>query len=436
MANLKLTRRDFLRLSGATSLSLILSACGTSPKPTATLVPTDTPLPTVTFTSTLSPTSTSTPTLTSTPTVAPASTPTLKPPETLREYADALGIEFGGSTTIGYFQSWQPEHTKMMPFFLQNFNLFQDGWDGLWTNQYNSLRPSKSDFDFSMMDLFARFVQQNNLHAQIFHLVWGNKSNMPDWLMKGSFTEAELLDILQNHIQTIVSRYKGEINEWSVVNEVLGTPWESGNRFWYDHLDKKLDWVKNCFRWAKQANPDAVLILNDFGIEFPGFYIYDAKRDDFDYNLIRDMKNSGVPIDAVGFQMHLNASKNFVPESNIAPLMDAFHQNIEKYRGLGVDVYVTELDCVLSGLTGTLDDKYALQAKIYGNVLDTCLTAGVKNFTVFNLIDRLSWLESPENPPYSGKDAAPCPWDDNYQPKPAYFAMLDAMKRHYAKKAH
>jgi endo-1,4-beta-xylanase len=428
----KLTRRDFLKLMGVAGGGLVLSACAPVSSPTSTPAPSATPL----LTATTAPTSTATPT--STPTAMPTSTPTAPPtlrhPETLRDYADALDIEFGGGTAIGYFQDWQPEHNKIKPFFLQNFNLFQDGWDGLWTNPYNPLRPSKTDFDFSMMDLFVNFVRQNNLRSQILHLVWGHKVNIPDWLMKGSFTETELLDILQNHIQTVVSRYKGKVNEWSVVNEILGTPWENGNRFWYDHLDKKLDWVKKCFQWANEADPNAVLFLNDFGIEFPGFYIYDAKRDDFIYKLIRDMKEKGIPIHAVGFQMHLNASKNFVPEANIPLLMDALYRNIEKYRGLGIDVYVTEFDCVLSGLKGTLDDKYALQAKIYGSVLDTCLAAGVKSFTVFNLIDRLSWLESPENPPYSGKDADPCPWDDNYQPKPAYFAILDVMKRHYAQK--
>ncbi|HEY9152986.1 MAG TPA: endo-1,4-beta-xylanase, partial [Anaerolineales bacterium] len=103
-------------------------------------------------------------------------------------------------------------------------------------------------------------------------------------------------------------------------------------------------------------------------------------------------------------------------------------------RGLGIDVYVTEFDFVLEGLTGTTDEKFALQAKACGSILDTCLSAGVKSFTVFNLIDRLSWLETPENPPYSGKDADPCPWDGNYQPKPAYYAILDVMKKYYAQK--
>ena len=416
-----LTRRDFLKLSGIASLGLFLSACDITSEQTELLsAPTGT--------SSLMPVSTSTPT--STVTATPTATPTPKPPESLREYADALGLEFGGGTAIGYFQDWHPEHTKIKPFFLQNFNLFQEGWNGLWIN----LRPSKAEFDFSMMDLFVDFVRQNNLRAQVLHLVWGHKNNLPDWLAKGSFTDAELLDILQSHIQTVVGRYKGKINEWSVVNEILGTPWESGNRFWFDRLDKELNWVKRCFQWAHEADPNAVLILNDFGIEFPGFYIYDSKRDDFIYSLIREMKDQGIPIHAVGFQMHLNASKNFVPETNIPHLMDALYGNIEKYKGLDIDVYITEFDVSLSGLKGSRQEKYALQAKIYGAVLDTCLSAGVKSFTLFNLIDRLSWLETPENPPYTGKDADPCAWDDNYQPKPAYFAMLDVMKKHYAQK--
>lgn len=420
--NKKLSRRDFLKLAGVTSAGLALSACGT--KATQLFEPTSTSLPSLT--------PSSTPTSTATNTPEPTSTATPKPPETLREFADALGVEFGGGTAIGYFQDWQTEHAKMKPFFLENFNLFSNGWDGLWVNPYNPLRPSKDKFDFSMMDLYADFIRRNKLKAQVLHLVWGTKSNNPDWLRNGNFDEKALLGILENHISTVVSRYKGKIQEWSVVNEILGTPWESGNSFWYDRLDKKLDWVKKCFQWANQADSNATLLLNDFGIEFPAEYIYQKSRDDFNYNLIRDMKSSGVPIHGVGFQMHLNAYKNFYPEKDLSSIMDGLYKNIEKYKKLGIDVYVTEFDLVIAGLTKlTTDERYSLQAKVYGSVLDTCLSAGVKSFTLFNLIDRLSWLESPENPPYSGKDADPCAWDDNYQPKPAYYAMMDVMKKHY-----
>ena len=418
MKKYKLTRRDFLKVAGVTSASLALSACGVkaTEAPTATFVlPTETIIPTVT------------------PVPTSTLTPTPRPPETLREYADALGIEFGGATAIGYFQDWQPEHVKMKPFFLENFNLFQEGWSGLWTNSGDHpLRPSKTEFDFSQLDLFSQFTQKNKLRSSLFHLVWGYKYHMPEWLRNGNFTETELLEILENHISTVVGRYKGKFHEYSVVNEILGNPWEKGNAFWYDRLDKKLDWVKKCFQWANQADPNAVLFLNDFGIEFPAYYVYEKGRDDFDYNLIRDMKNSGVPIHGVGFQMHLNANKNFNSETDLFLVMDGLYKNIEKYKGLGIDVYVTEFDLVLSGLTQlTIDEKYNLQAEVYGSVLDTCLSAGVKSFTLFNLIDRLSGAEAIENPPYSGKDADTCAWDDNYQPKPAYFAIMDVMKKHY-----
>jgi endo-1,4-beta-xylanase len=414
----KISRRDFLKLAGVTSAGLALSACGVKAieSPTATFLP---------------PTETIIPTITSVPTSTLMPTP--KPPETLREYADALGIEIGGSQTIGYFQNWHVESTKMKPFFLENFNLFGNAWDCLWENPYAHLSSSKTTFDFEQMDLYVDFLQKNKLKGQVL-LIWGYKRHLPEWLLKGNFKEPELMEILENHISTLVGRYKGKIQEYSVVNEILGNPWEKGNAFWYDHLDKNLDWVKKCFQWANQADPNATLLLNDFGIEFPGFYLYEKGRDDFDFNLIRDIKDSGIPIHGVAFQMHLNAFKNFYPETNISSLMDGLYKNIEKYQNLGVDVYVTEFDLVLAGLNQlTIDEKYDLQAKVYGSVLDTCLSAGVKSFTLFNLIDRLSWLDEQggENPPYSGKDADPCAWDDNYQPKPAYYAMMDVMKKHY-----
>jgi endo-1,4-beta-xylanase len=280
-----------------------------------------------------------------------------------------------------------------------------------------------------MMDLYADFLQRNKLEGQII-LVWGNKDNTPEWLLKGNFSENELLEFLENHIVTVMSRYKGKIQEYSVVNEILGHPWDKENSFWYDHLNKNLDWVRKCFEWAYRADPNAILILNDFGIEMPGTRVYWEDRNEFNYNLARDMKDSGVPINGVALQLH-EYGLDFYPETRIPELMEKFDKNIRKYQDLGVDVYITEFDLRLGGLKGTKDEKYALQAKVYGSILDTCLNAGIKSFTLFNLIDRLSWLESPENPPHTGKDADPCAWDDNYQPKPAYFAMMDVMKKHY-----
>ncbi|MBL0347536.1 twin-arginine translocation signal domain-containing protein [Candidatus Villigracilis affinis] len=149
----KISRRDFLKLAGITSTGLALSACGVKA----------TELPTATF---MPPTETIIPTVTS----APTSTlrPTPKPPETLREYADALGIEIGGSQAIGYFQDWQVESTKMKPFFLENFNLFGNAWDCLWKNPYEPLRPSKTTFNYEFMDLYANFLRDNKLKGKYF----------------------------------------------------------------------------------------------------------------------------------------------------------------------------------------------------------------------------------------------------------------------------
>jgi endo-1,4-beta-xylanase len=211
----ELTRRDFLKLTGITSAGLALSACGVKatelPEPTSTAFPSVTPSLVPSLTATLTP--------------EPTATATPKSPETLREYADGLGIEFGGATAVGYVQGWQPEYSKMKPLFLENFNLFQESWSGSWLANSNfSFRPSKIEFDFSQLDLFAKFVQNNQLHSSIFHLVWGYKYHLPEWLLKGNFKETELLEILENHISTVVGRYKGKIQEYSVVNEILGNP--------------------------------------------------------------------------------------------------------------------------------------------------------------------------------------------------------------------
>lgn len=418
VASSKLTRRDFLKLSGAASLGLALSACGIAPTPTS--APTNTLL----STHVLQPTATST----STPTVTPS--PTATPfPNTLRTYADLLGIEIGGSTAIDYMQDWHPEHTKFRPIMAENFNLFGSAWDTTWTNPYSPLRPRNHQFHFDQVDKLVAFAKKYNMRIQALHLVWGNKQDIPEWLRTGNFSRNELLEILEEHISTVVGRYRGLIHEWSVVNELFGLWWEPGNRFWYDRLGPDLNWVSNCFKWARQADPNAKLFLNDFGIEFKGYKMYSEDRDRQIFALLRKMKSDGVPVDGVGFQMHLYGV-DFLTDDDLLRKMDALRENIEKYQSLGLEVLFTEIDVRLCGVPGSMEQKYGLQARIYQKLFETGLDAGVRSFCIFNVVDKLSWLVTPENnSPWNCPDADPVIFDREYNPKPAYTAILDVLKR-------
>lgn len=154
------------------------------------------------------------------------------------------------------------------------------------------------------------------------------------------------------------------------------------------------------------------MIYNDYGIEVP------STKADFAYNLIKDLKSRSIPIDAVGFQFHVKAT-NPPTKAQLVP-------NLQRFASLGVGIHITELDVNLFGLPGSQEQKWARQAEIYRDVVQAGIDAGVKSITIWGIDDKDSWLLRPEFQNLGGGDA-PLIFDDNYNPKPAYFAIRDTL---------
>ncbi len=134
--------------------------------------------------------------------------------------------------------------------------------------------------------------------------------------------------------------------------------------------------------------------------------------------MLKDLKSRGVPVDAVGFQFHVNATN--------PPTKDQIVSNMQRFSALGLALYVTELDVNLIGLPGTQDEKWTRQAEIYRDVVQASIDAGVKSITIWGIDDKDSWLLRPEFQFLGGGDA-PMIFDDNFNPKPAYFAIRDTL---------
>jgi endo-1,4-beta-xylanase len=407
----KLSRQDFLKLSGIASAGMFLFACDAATK---FLVPTQTPWPT----STPFPTATNTPVPTSTPSPTATNTPA---PKYLRDFAKKLGLEIG----VGLGASRNQEiYQEVMT---REFNLCISDSAFHWaTTVLHPLRPSRDSFDFTYPDSVVAYAQQHNLPLQVHHLVWGNEPTLPSWLKEGDFKKEDLLAIIEEHVTTVVSRYKGKVKEWTVVNEVL-SPYD----FWGRNLGVDSNWIAKVFGWAHEADPDAKLILSDSKIEIPGASTYNSDKNTKMLNLVQDLKASDAPINGAGFQMHLN-EKDFLDQKQLDIKSNALKQNIINYEALGVDVFVTEFDLRIDGIPGSQADKFALQGKAYGSLFKACLDGGLKSFCVYGLIDRDSWLENPSFGGAHAADTQPLIFDDNYNPKHAYYAMLDVLQQ-YAK---
>jgi len=302
-------------------------------------------------------------------------------------------------------------------------NVFTREYDRLVSEDFHwrLIRPSREGYDFSKTDLQIEFASRNGIPVEAHHLVWGAPEHLPDWLKNGNFTREELLKILHDHINTVVTHYKGKVSAWSIANEVTSrTVWgKTDGDFWYKNIGP--DYVEMAFRWAREADPNATLMLNDNnneGRHTPN----NARITDAMYDLVKQLKQKGVPVDSVGMQMHLLSP--FASDKRNPPNKEDVTANMRRFAGLGVNIYVTEFDVNITEIPGTQPEKWAFQAKVYGDMLQACVESQVcKGFSIFGIRDGDSWYY-----PHLGlPNADPLPLDKNYNPKPAYFAMRDIL---------
>jgi endo-1,4-beta-xylanase len=162
--------------------------------------------------------------------------------------------------------------------------------------KWSSIQPKRGEFNFKDTDFLVKFAESNRMKLRGHTLVWHRQ--IPKWLTDGNFTRDETIKILKEHIQTLVGRYRGKILAWDVVNEVIDdkTGKFRTDSFWYQKLSA--DYIKLAFEFARKADPDVKLYYNDYSAEG-----LNAKSDGI-YSLLRELKNQGVPVDGIGWQMH------------------------------------------------------------------------------------------------------------------------------------
>ncbi|MGQ4414188.1 endo-1,4-beta-xylanase [Streptomyces sp. SAS_269] len=267
--------------------------------------------------------------------------------------------------------------------------------------KWGSVEPTQGGFNWTEADQIVAFAQAHNQQVRGHTLVWHSQN--PSWLTNGNWTPAQLGTLLQNHINTEVGRYKGKVSVWDVVNEPFNEDGGYRSTIWYDGLGS--GYIANALTWAHAADPDAKLYINDYNVEG-----VNAKSTAL-YNLVRSLKQQGVPIDGVGLQAHLILGQ--VPAT--------LQQNIQRFADLGVDVAVTELDVRMSLPADSA--KLAQQAADFKSVVAACAAVNrCVNVTVWGFTDSDSWVPST----FPGYGAA-TPYDENYQQKPAYHGIAEAL---------
>jgi endo-1,4-beta-xylanase len=295
--------------------------------------------------------------------------------------------------------------------------------------KWESLEPTRGTYNWGPADQLVDFARRNKQLVRGHVLVWQNQ--LPSWLTtgvdNGTISDAELRDLLRNHITNVMRHFKGRIWQWDVVNEAASDPWDSPptihlKGFWAQHLGPT--YVADAFRWARAADPKALLFYNDYNIEAFG----DEGPSDktmFVYNMVKQLRADGVPIDGVGSQGHLGTQYGNYHAFQVADALNRFAR-------LGVATSMTEVDArsqltegVKAGDEFEINPRLQASAYNFSVLMQGCLASRhCLSYTVWGFTDKHSWVPTwftnPDGTPAEGLATL---YDENYQPKKAYHTI-------------
>ncbi|RRA48048.1 endo-1,4-beta-xylanase [Acidipila sp. EB88] len=287
------------------------------------------------------------------------------------------------------------------------------------------MRPAPDQFFFDDADRFVAFAEEHGMAVRGHNLCWHEQ--LPPWFA-ATVNKQNAEQYLVQHIKTVMTRYKGKIRAWDVVNEAIkpedGKPEGLRDSPWYRLLGPR--YLEIAFRTARSVDPAALLTYNDYDIETDGA-AQGAKRQAV-MGLITRLKQGGVPIDALGVQSHLSAGSASKIDGGLAAL-------VAQTRALGMKVFITELDVNDDSLEGDDGaDREKSVAGIYGSYVGSMLSSpAVTDVLCWGVADRYSWLNSKGKdgskwrPKHPDREEVCLPFDNNYQPHPAFFALRAAL---------
>jgi endo-1,4-beta-xylanase len=300
--------------------------------------------------------------------------------------------------------------------------------------KWESVHPRPGVYDFTAADRYVEFGRKNGMFIVGHNLIWHNQA--PKWIFeddRGNPVDRDtLLARMRDHIMTVVGRYRGKIGGWDVVNEALGedgalrpSPWET---------ILGADYLLKAYQFAHEADPGAQLYYNDYSLE-------NLPKQRGAIELIRRLQAQGVALEAVGLQGHYKMDW---------PTVAQLDETITAFSRLNIKVMVTELDVDLlppatKSQSAEVTTNVALEASLnpythglpdpvqqklaqrYGDLFSVFVGHRdvVQRVTFWGVTDAQSWLNGW---PVRGRTSYPLLFDRNYEPKPAFDAVMDVAR--------
>jgi endo-1,4-beta-xylanase len=324
--------------------------------------------------------------------------------------APAAGlIPYGSAVRAGALES----DSAYREAIIANCQLVVAEGEMKWTD----IRPTRGEYRFEKADAIIDFARQNMLEVRGHTLAW--YGGLPAWtndIAGRAEAERELVD----HIKTVVSRYRGVIPSWDVVNEPLVDFPEDATSLrpcvWTKQLGP--DYLSIALRTTAAVDPQARLVLNEYDIEFKGPRF--AARRKALLQLLRSLRDKDVPLHGVGLQAHLFADR--------AIDRDGLQAFLSEIAALKLDVLITELDVVDYELPGKVSERDAMVAKKAGEFLSAvCEVVRPKAILTWGVSDRYTWVPIWFKRP-DGMPNRPLPLDADFRRKPL-FDVIEQFRR-------
>lgn len=297
------------------------------------------------------------------------------------------------------------------------------------------VQPREGHFTFDKADNFMAFGEKHKMLIIGHTLVW--HSQAPDWMFtddKGNTVSRELLiERMRKHIHTLVGRYKGRVHGWDVVNEAILNNGEFRKSKWHEIIGP--EYIEMAFQFAHEADPNAELYYNDYGMDSPG------KRNTV-VQMVQKLKAKGIRIDGIGMQAHYDLNLS----------LKEFENSLAAFAETGLKVMITELDITVlpfpsERITADVSTKHeyqnkynpykkglpadvqAKQTEIYKCIFTILLKYSdhVSRVTFWGLNDAITWKN---NWPVRGRTDYPLLFDRDSKPKPAYDEIIELAKQH------
>lgn len=322
-----------------------------------------------------------------------------------------------------YYANYFPIGVAVSPRALQTDEA------GLIRHQFNSLTPENAmkmgpihprehEYNWRNADSIVAFAQRNNMKLRGHTLCWHNQA--PAWMFVDTggkrVSKELLLQRLHDHITMVVSRYKGKIYAWDVVNEAIS---DKPGEFlrpspWLEIIGE--EFIVKAFQWAHAADPKALLFYNDYNEIHPG------KREKI-IRLVKDLQKKGVPIHGIGLQAHWAINE---------PSRSQLDSTLREFAALGLPLQITELDISIypkehaargrkpeDSQSAFTPEREQQQLQQYSMIFQLFrqYKSVITGITFWNISDRNSWLD---NFPVRGRKDYPLLFDQSLQPKKAY----------------